>query len=228
MKTLLIPDIHNKIAIAQQIIDNEPCDQRVFLGDIYDDFYDSVTIVEKVANWHKAQLADPKNTFLFGNHDAAYAFSNNRNLYCSGWTLAKSVQINNILSADDWSKTKLTTVVDDWLISHAGVHLSMMDDLLQIGSEEIIKQARKGLVPRLLGAGKARGGYQIVGGVTWLDWDYEFEPTAEKQIVGHTPHRKIKQYKQTENFDIDTHLNDYVIITDGALEFKKVSFIGKV
>ncbi len=50
MRTIVIPDIHNKIDIAQKLIDKHSyVDKRVFLGDIYDDFGDNENIIADVA-----------------------------------------------------------------------------------------------------------------------------------------------------------------------------------
>lgn len=125
MTTLIIPDIHNAVSIAQGIIDAHPADRRVFLGDVYDDFGDTIAQAQAAARWHRVQLADSRNIFLFGNHDMPYAFDGNPLLACSGYTSHKKMAINRILTASDWAKVKLYVHLDGWLISHAGLHPSL-------------------------------------------------------------------------------------------------------
>lgn len=57
----------------------------------------------------------------------------------------------------------------------------------------MLRQLFAGGRPWLFKAGSARGGPEPVGGVTWCDWDQEFEPTPGlHQIVGHTPASSVR------------------------------------
>jgi len=94
----------------------------------------------------------------------------------------------------------------------------------------------------ILKAGRARRGDMPVGGITWQDWNLEFRPHPQiSQIVGHTPTQNpqimdgngsaIAPDKGTletgleyhlapgvsYNFNIDTHLNHYMIIENGKI-----------
>ena len=52
MKTLVVPDIHNKIDVVQKILDKESSvDEVIFLGDWFDDFNDNVNDVVEVAKF---------------------------------------------------------------------------------------------------------------------------------------------------------------------------------
>ena len=42
MKTLILPDVHTYHEIAQKVIDNVKADKVVLVGDMFDQFYDSV------------------------------------------------------------------------------------------------------------------------------------------------------------------------------------------
>lgn len=221
MKSIIISDIHNKWRIAQDIIDYEKdADWRFFLGDIYDNFGDTLEDIEATAKWHKLALNDPKNVFLFGNHDIFYRFPNNYALRCSGNTRDKAQVINSVLTIFDWAKTQLYTEVDGWLLSHAGVDRPYTD--LAKTCRDALAQAEAGLVPPLLNAGWARGGPLPTGGILWQDFNLEFEPVDRlKQIVGHTPQKEPRQ--KGGNWCLDTHLNHFGILEDGELTIKEVS-----
>lgn len=209
MSTLVIPDIHNKIGVAQKIIDRHKVDKRVFLGDIYDDFGDTPEIVKRVAEWHKEQLSDPKNVFCLGNHDMPYMCPRNYFLQCSGNTEEKSKAINNVLTQEDWNKSVVAYRLDDWCLSHAGI----AKRFVEVDVVKALAEVKEGLKPRIFGAGYSRGGDQAVGGVTWQDWS-EFEDYGVKQIVGHTPGKKPRQ--KGNSWCLDTHLQDYGIIEDNG------------
>ena len=97
----------------------------------------------------------------------------------------------------------------------------------------------------LFECGWSRGGQNQHGGMLWADWS-EFSPVSGvNQIVGHTPHGvpevtvkfadgNVRYYNANEwvynkaavlakqvssiNYDMDTHLNHFAIITDGDVE----------
>jgi hypothetical protein len=65
--------------------------------------------------------------------------------------------------------------------------------------ERVSKDGRNGKINPWLDAGFARGGLQVVGGITWLDWHDEFKPVSHlNQIVGHMQ-LKNPEEKSTEN-----------------------------
>ena len=94
MKTLIVPDIHNKIIEAESIIDHERPDNIVFLGDYFDDFNDSPIIAQQVAEWLKQSLKKPNRIHLIGNHDICYMTNGDQK--CSGWDGAKQMFINKV------------------------------------------------------------------------------------------------------------------------------------
>lgn len=222
MKYLLILDIHNKINRAQKLIDGyAKCDRRVFLGDIYDDFGDDAKIAAETARWHKEQLRDPKNDFIWGNHDLPYAFWRNRGLQCSGNTKDKAEVINEILTPGDWALTKFFVWAGGWLISHAGLRHDYAECDLKTEADRALTCAATIQPHWMIQAGHARGGSWKLGGLTWLDWNEEFQPIPGiKQIVGHTPGSQPRE--KAGNWCIDTHLRHAAILEDGKLEIFKV------
>ena len=65
-KTLIVPDIHNKIDIVDEAIEafKTSVDEIVFLGDIFDDFGDTLQDAKDSAIWLKNRLHLPNNIFI--------------------------------------------------------------------------------------------------------------------------------------------------------------------
>jgi hypothetical protein len=221
MKTLIIPDVHEKIERCENILHTyKDVDRRVFLGDFFDSFEWNGR-GEKIAQFYQWIIDDPMNTVLLGNHDAPYRWMGNRRLGCSGHT--REQELANAKVPIDWNKVRLFTWVDGWLLSHAGWCLN---EPLTTGLEaDIIAIMNKGGTHPALGAGYTRGGTQAKGGLTWCDWRDEFTPVEGiNQIVGHTIGREVRENhtEDSKNYCIDTNLEHVAIIHDGKLEIKKV------
>jgi hypothetical protein len=222
MKTLVISDIHNKHKVAQRIIESVAHDQRVFLGDYFDDFGDKPSDARDTAIW----LKNVEGIKIMGNHDLPYCWGDNPNLACSGYTVYKRIAINDVLDIYDWNKMVGFALVDGWLLSHAGFQpamLALTDGKLDIPKmeEEWIKAkiaANNGTRHTWHKVSRYRGGRDATSGPFWCDWR-EFRPTeGVNQIVGHTPDilpRCDNSYLST-NHCIDTHLHHYGMIDDGA------------
>lgn len=244
-KILIIPDVHFRIETVNKILDREKDTELVvFLGDYFDEFQEKEKDIVQTIEFLKNHIFDPRFVFLLGNHDTSYFYPNNKFCQCSGYTHFKRALIRDIL--------KPTTNVLDrfhfflyfrdnnklkWLLSHAGYspYWNMGTSKIRIHLTEQEIKAKKQLSRNnnhwFVEAGLARGGGSVVGGLTWLDWDWEFkEVPGLHQIVGHTPHSK-PQYKFINgdkngdgkrvaagsfNVNLDTHLKHYAVFHDGA------------
>jgi predicted MPP superfamily phosphohydrolase len=127
MRWLILPDIHDKLRRANQIIEREPHDRLLLMGDFFDDFRTGVTEAADTANQVKQWLNSPNTTCLLGNHDMSYGWGRqNRRLLCPGYDAAKWIAINATMTNRDWQKFKLHAWLEGdqgaWLVSHAGVH----------------------------------------------------------------------------------------------------------
>lgn len=69
MRSLILPDIHDKIRQANRIIEREPHDRLVLMGDFFDGFRTGVTDAADTAKQVKSWLHDSNTTCLLGNHD---------------------------------------------------------------------------------------------------------------------------------------------------------------
>lgn len=232
MSELIIPDIHEKHEKLARILKRyEPeVDHTTILGDWYDQWGTlQLFDVKETAQLHRESIEHPKRTVLNGNHDMPYKHKNVRGLMCSGHNPFKYETMDSIVTPDHWKQTKLFTFVNGYLISHAGIHQahissSQSDQLkqdLELFNQDCIESLQNGQMHFLVGAGRARGGNQQVGGITWLDFNREFQPVMNlNQIVGHTHGKEVKmkhsESMNSKNYCIDTDLNHVAIINDNG------------
>lgn len=107
MKTLVIPDVHQRINNVEWILENEKgYDEVVFLGDWFDSFFDPPKVAgfEETCEYLKHLILEHSNkdkfVFLLGNHDLSYIHENKDyslhrisktlKYYCSGFTASKA------------------------------------------------------------------------------------------------------------------------------------------
>jgi hypothetical protein len=107
MKTIVIPDVHQRINNVKWILENEKdYDEVVWLGDYFDSFFEPPKVAgfEETCEFLRYMVLDhpykDKFVFLVGNHDLSYIhenkdFSSNRisktvKYYCSGFTASKA------------------------------------------------------------------------------------------------------------------------------------------
>lgn len=234
MRTLIIPDIHTDYVAAEKIIErNKDCDKIIFLGDYFDQFYDNASINLGVANWLKYSIGNPNRIHLFGNHDTPYAFGFKLFL-CSGNTEEKFRAINSVMTKTDWKQLRFYYVDQGWIFTHAGIHKNylkcnkiVLNTLLNIDrfmareSRQFYSYLAKGFRHWFGNCGRARYGRDGIGGITWLDWNMEFQPVKGiRQCVGHTPMDEPQWVG--ENVCLDTKLRHYGILQGGEITVKLV------
>lgn len=235
MRTLIIGDLHHHTATADAIRAEEAHDHVVFLGDFFDDFYDSPLDARNTALWVKERLADGRSTLLFGNHDLPYAFNGAEFsfLACSGFTRDKQASVAKVLGSADWEQMRACALVGPWLASHAGFHRELLPaDILRDPTalaarcQHALAELRQHRPDDLFAAGRDRGGWAPVGGVTWGDWERFEGVDGVHQIVGHTPSRKhpLREWTtpRTNNYCID-FLNGqtYAVVEAEKTTFKR-------
>jgi hypothetical protein len=237
MTSLIISDIHERWEKIRRILEKyEPeTDHTYFLGDWYDYWTFSMYDVENTATLHKESLNSPRRTVFWGNHDMPYRYRSIRGLQCSGHDPLKYSTLDRILKPEDWAKTKFCEYVDGYLLSHAGIHnwyLQAFSEEQKVNTLEeilhkvltLVKECKYDLdyevkMHFLVGAGRARYGNQKFGGITWLDFEKEFQPVPNlNQIVGHTHRDKVRtkhsEALNSKNYCIDTDSNHIAIIND--------------
>ena len=229
MNTLLIPDIHNHVETADELLKAVPHDEVVFLGDYFDSFDDDWEMAHKTAAWLAKKLTDLKNaTFLMGNHDMPYRFPRNIFLTCPGFTFAKCKLIESIMRPVDWDKIKLCYFTQNYLISHAGVSRGLFPITpivsdIEVLAERTLCQCEESINIPLIGAGRSRGGHQPIGGITWEDFRTFVPIPGINQIVGHTHDNYIRSEitPDSKNYCIDALPYYAAKIVDG--EFQEIN-----
>jgi hypothetical protein len=142
MKTLIVPDIHQRIHNVEKVLNKEDYDEVVFLGDWFDSFLEppEVASFEDTCHYLKSLIFDNPNrkkfVFLIGNHDLNYIHNNNGSsikshtkkveYYCSGYTQNKSKLFRKVFwdhnLRDEFflENFKMAHRTQGWLVSHAG------------------------------------------------------------------------------------------------------------
>lgn len=247
-RCLVLPDIHQDLAFARTALEREKgnYDHVITLGDEFDSHksFPQVAGTKETVRFviSLQEGAYGPVTQLIGNHNLAYMeswsanskYSHKHHIYnsCSGFTNSKSIEINKILTWENWRKFQLFCEFGGYLISHAGFHPSYWnfyktkeenldalwdeaDDALRLIS---IKSSR------LFGCGQARGGRLNYGSPIWLDWEYEFtdNPEIPPQICGHTAFENCIR-KIGRSYCLDGHQTTFALIDkNGNIEFKTI------
>lgn len=242
---LIIPDIHNKFGIAEEIVAKHPEATDVwFLGDYFDSFEDSrftetqnVHIAYDTAKWLKWSLSKPNRHHLFGNHDLPYVTHNT--VDCPGWNHDKHKLVESILDFEDWEKIQFNGWIGDILLTHAGLSGFLQSNLHNIpyedvrdfiDSQNLIARKRllmdNGVISSILWSrGHERGGYEQTGGVVWCGLHEEFYPIKSiRQIFGHTcdpelhPSKRLHPaIRDNRNYCIDSYLRYYATVSNGDI-----------
>jgi 3',5'-cyclic AMP phosphodiesterase CpdA len=240
-RVLLIPDVHQHVAWAERVLNaGADCDQVIFLGDYFDTGEgDRASIAETCEFLVRTQerLGD-RVVFLLGNHDVQYLeakpycdrFTRPRHLkYTCGsaYANARAKKVAKHLPAAFWAAARLATFVNGWLISHAGVarpfwpEVPSPDAALATVLERCANALAqlRGFPDPLLLPGTCRGGTQPVGGITWQDWDDEFNDAAIPfpQIVGHTSN-PVGPRQKGRSWCLDGCQTSFGILTGSALQ----------
>jgi hypothetical protein len=237
MVTLIIPDLHHKVKWLEEFIAYLKYDEIVLLGDYFDDFGDNPEIAGNTAEWLAWSIRQPKRIHLLGNHDLPYLTpetGDNAELFCSGFSHLKKRAIQNHISFDKLNSFRLVYFTQNWALSHAGIHKyhfeHPVNGVSQKHTEKLCHEAlegvKVGIVSPILRAGRSRGGRLPVGGITWLDWNWDFKPIKGlNQIVGHTKsgsvrynHMPNKSRPDSINICLDTDCRKLGKVIDGKFE----------
>lgn len=142
-RTLVVPDVHQRIRQVIKVLNFEKFDEVVFLGDWLDSFLEPPNVYSfgETCEYLKALILEHprKNCFKFlvGNHDMNYIFNNvgssqkshSRKLeyYCSGYSGGKCKTFRKIFwdaglrDAFFIENFLLAYKTQGWLLSHAGL-----------------------------------------------------------------------------------------------------------
>lgn len=233
VKTLVIPDLHHRTGWVDAVVTDERPDRIVFLGDGPDargKLGRSHSAVDRMVAFMKHWLPRPEVVWLIGNHEAHYIF-NHEGIRGSGWKHWRWKRYNEALGRHWWRRMQFAHWEQGWLLSHAGFRQGLAHPILGLDPEWLAREDRQQFEAALLAPtpwtaiGDARSYHKTgaQGGVTWLDWDEEFEPIAGiNQIVGHTAadEPRWKDTEDSRNLCLDTHCRHYALIVDGVVEVR--------
>ena len=240
---LLVFDVHEDVAWLRSVIEKERgnFDHLLLGGDYFDAFRrpsgGGATLM-------CATLLDLRREFgrdltvLLGNHDISYlevrpAVLRQRSpgmtaYTASGFSQYKAEHIARLIEARWWDDCRLFGVVNGYLVSHAGVAAAFWPHqptvaaslaALQAQAVEAMSDLR--IFHPLLGVGVPRGGNQPFGGLTWLDFNREFQDDLPlPQIFGHTP-SPVGARRRGRSWCLDGGQTCYGLLRrDGSLEIR--------
>lgn len=245
-KQLIFGDLHEKTYWCNDVIKEESPDEVIQLGDIFDSFITTKDSVASTCEWLQDFISKPNHIALLGNHEQFYRWTLVKQFVCSGNTMEKMVQINDIITIDDWNTLKLFYYDGKYLYSHAGIskeHFEhpvngiTIDGITEL-CDKAIDNANAGCAHPILRAGMGRGGSERVGGITWLcNMTESSAINGWNQLVGHTPYHSLnihgrikytpnKKYPLGSIESLDFSGLYYTTITDGKLEYKSTGDTG--
>ena len=246
---LVVGDVHQDVARIKRIVNAEQADAVVCTGDWFDSYaYDTDLDVTRTCNYLRQYIHTGNCFTVMGNHDLHYFYSH-PDTVSSGYEPQKKELIREVLN-DHWLSTRNKILwyvwVDDWLVTHAGVHPSFIPPQLNVYDKrevdrwmaESAHQASSALIASMphwfwaVGAKRqiAPTDLKRKGGLIWLDFDDEFETIPGlKQIVGHSSSsgiRGVAGVPNTVSFDrrdicVDCGLAQYLIINNGVVTVKQ-------
>lgn len=199
MRELIVPDIHLRVTATERLLARweGEVDRVVFLGDFFDEKGWGWQEGERdtpqgMVDWLRDSLERENRIHLLGNHDLSYRWPERHS--CSGFDEETFVALRRGFGEERWRQMGFAVWTQGWLLSHAGLHRAFLEEESPESILEKLDRLRDGSeqTSDLLGVGASRGGDRPFGGVTWLDWRFEFEPAPGwNQVVGHTSEPEI-------------------------------------
>lgn len=231
MKTLVIPDIHNKWNKVDVFLKSQEYDQAIFLGDYWDDFGETIEDTQKTAIWLKKSLKDPRHIHLIGNHDLPYIGNiNNTFTWNIATSIPKNIAIHSVMNSVDFDRLLWYYHMPGFLFSHAGIHSWLIPPIQTTVLDWLKQQVKEAKISlksmqghKLYGIGQRRGGKNKIGGILCAHFYDELEfsaPFEFTQVVGHTPDNDVRYLKFSNAYCLDTQLNHYGVIENETLRIE--------
>jgi hypothetical protein len=249
-RVLVVSDPHIRFQIVEQMIQKEKPNIVIVLGDFFDSHLEigiGLREQREMAEWLRMELWKQPHPSIItpyefyglkGNHDLSYCYLNSW-LRCPGYTDHKDFEVSQVMNHDDWDKLNDFIILDDFLLTHAGLSSSHIPAQIQdikallpyLTREVIIAhKLRRENVPHWIFNQGYRMGHQNIGGIFWCHAGSKKSPYQEfqpregiKQIFGHTYQEDgVKVFGETNNFCIDTFLRNYIMVEDGQLSIKSL------
>jgi len=221
---IIVGDLHGDIDIYRKIKDIYIDNEIILVGDYVDSFNKTrkqqYLLLEEILK----DVENKKTIALKGNHELSYLYPDR--MGASGRSNTFSAQIMPLFS--DMHRLLLPYyVIPDHkiLITHAGMSKRLvpfdsncLDDmnLLTMWLDQEIRSIDYG---RVYNIGEARGGVDLIGGIFWCDYQWDFTPIDDIiQIFGHTPGTEIRQRDNNYNIDcLQSKKEVLEILEDGSI-----------
>lgn len=213
-KILVCGDVHCKKEVvdkALKLYQENNCDKLIFIGDYTDDWNDTVEQNLEILDYlfHLKHLMGDKLVLLFGNHDISNWIGGE--FKCSGFSEVKYAQLKFSYEGNK-QDFKMAHAENGFLFTHAGVCISWLDFFLKATeNQDLISKCLRspGMVANLINRyGSKQYLFSISDSPLWARLQYCLEESdfpVFKQVIGHSPVRKILWHKQGHMFFIDTH-----------------------
>lgn len=140
---------------------------------------------------------------LLGNHELPHAYPAAEFPRFGGQTPLSLNATAMLSQAIADGRFRAAVAVDGWLVTHAGLHPSLVrHETLPVDTVALAEALNGRFADRVRssrpvlpfdGIGRERGGVDPVGGIFWLDWRALSNASGAEalpQIVGHTPRRE--------------------------------------
>ena len=243
---LVFGDVHEDLTYVKTAMDKERgnYDHIVFLGDEFDPKNENAVGAKQTAKFIievQEGIYGPA-TQLLGNHPQQYMeswaanqrFSRHKDpLYtCGGFSNNRSIDINKILSWENWMKFQLFCNFGGYTLSHAGISEGLWNkalgreenlDALYTESRLALQNIAHSPSSRLLVAGQSRGGFHPIPGLTWCDFTDDFHDSIfiGPQICGHTRDKTVRF--KGESWCLDAGQTAYALLNNsGKLTLKSI------
>ncbi len=188
MKTLIIPDIHGKVDLLEEILkEHGPSSNRIIqLGDLANCVASSrdgdIECLKIFAELQNERGSSPRSVeVLIGNHEAPY-FGDSQPKFSGFWNLP---EVREAIRKIEW---KVATTVGNTLVTHAGLHPVWETQTAEELNHLWRFDPSNGIFRNIP---ISRGGRTEYGGIFWHDYN---DPTAQNfpQIFGHTKGPSIR------------------------------------
>lgn len=189
-RTIVVSDLHGDASLLTRALDDAnfsaDSDRLVVAGDLVDiGTDDTIALAEELGA-----------TILAGNHEVSAAIGL-RISPQNPETLAMGPELARRLTEGEWP---LAIAVDGWLITHAGVSVTLDDIVVTAGSEpdavaaalnELFRAEVSDAVRRMPIDWDSLANFRLIGGEMGPLWfrplSLHHVPSGLRQVVGHTP-----------------------------------------
>ena len=238
-KVLVIPDVHMKKEVIENglaLATKHRAEKIIMLGDYFDDWYAmDFEYTEMIRYLKKLLRGNPNIIPLMGNHELSYL-----GYPCSGFNRAMQPDVYNLLIKD--YRFAFCYSEDGVFYSHAGVTTSWLKNNHIITSNDLRLKLNKKVGPEIVErgmckidsyprnveklkpfseVGPARGGGANPSPL-WADLtELVADPAPFKQVVGHTPVKRIENVGKVWFCDVFSNYNpcsEYLLVKDGEPE----------